>query len=256
MTYGIRVIGKDTAGNNYTVIDSSDVSTRSLGPAPNAGGLFTSSADNRNSISGSFGSPTALPNSAYTAGDLVFGRPQDNVARLDPDSRPSIPIFKSNAHYVCVRASNDLTSNVNGTTYGILIKNSAGTPVVALDSRKINSSVEVLKSWEKGAFTGGEYDASNSAYLAANLLWDGASISQTADQFKNTYVSIGSSFSWATASGSDTETLRQASFVFDHTNKKIYYEGYYKKVITAQFGSQTFLAFGNQAQIIIGEFKA
>jgi len=256
MTYGIRVIGKDTAGNNYTVIDSSDVSTRSLGPAPNAGGLFTSSADNRASITASFASPTALPNSAYTAGDLVFARPQDNVARLEVDSRPSIPVFHTNSHYISARASNDLTSNVNGATYGILIKNSAGTPVVALDSRKINSSVEVLKSWEKGSRSGGQYDASNSAYLAANLLWDGASISQTADQFKNTYVTIGGSFLWSTSGGGSTEVMKQATFIFDHTNKKIYYEGYYSKVITTHFGSSTFLAFGNQAQIIIGEFKA
>ena len=44
MAYGIQIIGKDSAGNNYTVLDSTNVSTRSLGPAPNGGGLFTTSS--------------------------------------------------------------------------------------------------------------------------------------------------------------------------------------------------------------------
>ena len=123
MAYGIQIIGKDSAGNNYTVLDSTNVSTRSLGPAPNGGGLFTTSSDNRASITGSFASPTALPGSGYSAGDLVFARAQDSVGALDTDTRPSTPTFKSNAHYVSLRASNDLTANVNGADYGILVNN-------------------------------------------------------------------------------------------------------------------------------------
>ena len=254
MAYGIQIIGKDSAGNNYTVLDSTNVSTRSLGPAPNGGGLFTTSSDNRASITGSFASPTALPGSGYSAGDLVFAREQDSVGALDTDTRPSTPTFKSNAHYVSLRASNDLTANVNGADYGILVNNSAGTPIVVLDSRKINSTVEILKSYDKGAFPGGEYDATSSSYLAANLVWDGTS--QTATQFKNTYVTIGSSFSWATNSGGVAETFRSGNFYFNHSARKIYYVGYFSLAVTVGFGFAQFLTIGNSGQIVVGEFKA
>ncbi len=254
MSYGLEIIGKDSAGKDYIVLDSTDVSTRSLAPAPNGGGLFTNSSDNRASITGSFASPTALPGSGYTAGDLVFARAQDNVARLDTDTRPSIPTFKSNAHYVSLRASNDLTSNVNGSDFGLLVKNSAGTPIVVLDSRKINSTVEVLKSYDKGSFPGGDYDATNSAYLAANLVWDGTS--QTTAEFKNTYVTIGSSFSWATNDSGVQETFRTGNFYFNHSARKIYYVGYYQIAVTLGFGFSQFLAASNAGQIVVGEFKS
>ena len=255
MAYGIKVIGKDTAANEYDVIDSTTTGTQSLGPAPNAGGLYTNgSSDLRTAISASQASPTAIQN--FTSGDIVFARPADNVGQLNVNTIPSTPEFQVNGFYVNLRVAASLTSNVNGTVYGLQINNSAGTPITILDSRKISSTLEILKSYEADAFTGGKYADYDADDLADNLVWDGSS--QTAAQFKNTYVSIQNSHCYTFTEDNTTGEVKVGSYYFDHSNQKIYYVGYFETEIDVPVG-ESITDFGkrpNLGNVLVGEFKA
>ena len=263
-TYGIQVNGADTAGNAFSVIDSTTTSTLTLGPEPGSGGYVAANNDTRNTISGSVSSQTALPSynsttkQGFASGDIVFGRPQDNVAEFNTDSKGSIPKFASNSHYVIMKISNALVTNVNGTAYGIVVNNSAGSSLVMLDSRKISSAMNIIKSHDSQAFTGGAFSELSTEQKNANLIYDGSGI--TAARFKNTYVSMQGG-----ATGNFTTTLptptggtttinintRIAQFYFDHSAQKIYYTGHF---FSGSAPNTSFFPLNNIGTIIVGEF--
>lgn len=278
MAYGIKITGRDTAGNDFTVLDSELQETRSL--APTFGGLYTSSSDGRAGVSGTSANPVAIVGyhqtnqpGGYAAGDLVFMRPSDTVKVVNVDSRADPPEFQVTGNYVILKAADTLTQNVNGTDYGLLVKNtpSSGSPVTILDSRKMQSNIEILKSYEPASLTGGKYDldvtpnawnGGSGAYSGTvttqndNLIWDGTS--QTDTQFKNTYVAMLNSYCFVENDGETVETrMKVDSYFFDHSNRKIYYVSYYESYLN-QYGGSSIGVYpqGNFGNVIVGEFKA
>ena len=257
MAYGLLVDGKDSAGNSLEGIDSTTTSTITLGPEPGSGIYVAANNDTRNTISASTPSLTAVPSynsstkQGYASGDIVFGRPQDNVADFFTDGREATPRFASNSHYVIMKTANTLVTNVNGATYGLLVNNSAGSSAVMLDSRKISSAMDIIKSFEPDAFTGGLYSSMSNDDKDDNLVYDGSS--GTDVQFKNTYVSMQGGITNSSSSYGSTTSIRVGAFYFDHSAKKIYYTGHYFVVAST---TTNYYPLNNATNIIVGEFKA
>jgi len=230
MAYGLQVTGKDTAGNSFYVVDTTTTSTTYL--APVTGGIHDGSTDNRNVQTGTENSGAGTI--GWSAGKLAFARPIDTEDDLQFNQNRT---SRYNCHYSICEAISGLSSNVNGSSYGLKVFNAANVPIVIFDSRKTDSGVEILAAYEKAAFSGGYQ-----VYTSVNLVWDGSS-SQTATEFKNTYVTVvGSSYYYE-----DPVEVVINGFYFDHANRKIYYRGY-----NMGYGVT---AIPNVAAILVGEFN-
>lgn len=252
--YGIKSDGLDTAGNSYYVFDSTLSDTKYLGVSH--GGAYSTSADNRASIgsSASEANPITLTGYSSTADQLIFARPSDitTQVRLNPTRQAIVPL-----EYLILTPINNTgteghPSNINGTNYGIQVLNQASD--IMFDSRRVNLGFEIVHGISPAGTTGGKYDASDSTYLAGNLIYTMDS-SKTLTDWRNTYVSVESSvFFTATVEilGSSTTTvLNIGGFIFDNTNYKIYHEGYYETVHTGGITAKP-----NVGSILIGELKA
>tara|TARA_B100000902_G_scaffold52776_1_gene59507 strand:+ start:1108 stop:1788 length:681 start_codon:yes stop_codon:yes gene_type:complete len=81
---------------------------------------------------------------SYTLGDLLFARPHDGAGTIYTDFRnPSQPVAKGESQqYVLMRPTGtSISSNANGTNYGLQILNSAGDTIY--DSRKSSGGFNI-----------------------------------------------------------------------------------------------------------------
>ena len=114
--------------------------------------------------------------------------------------------------------------------------------------------MNIIKSHDSQAFTGGAFSQLDNDQKNANLVYDGSGI--TAARFKNTYVSMqgGATGDFSTSLPGPTGGLitisvstRIAQFYFDHSAQKIYYTGHF-------FSGSNFYPLNNIGTIIVGEF--
>ncbi len=144
--------------------------------------------------------------------------------------------------YAVLHPISTITTNVNGSNYGIQIKNAASPSRVILDSRKIDKTIKIHKICDKNAFVGGKWSEMTTAQKAASLVWDGSS--QSTVEWKNTYVTILGAFNTA-----DTASVfRMGGFYFDNSNKKIYHLGYLQVTYSGDY-----TAYPNACTILVGE---
>ena len=162
-------------------------------------------------------------------GCLLWARPQANTTALVIANTLSgnnyvSPTFKNAGQYLVQKESNTAgLTNVNGTNYGILVKNNNGT--VCFDSRKVAAGIEIKTIIPKGTKPGGV-----------------APTAPTTDAFNKTYVLASGGY----FSGS---TVEIGGFYFNHSTRQILHHSH----ITINFFSIGTIPLANFGEIVIGE---
>ena len=159
--------------------------------------------------------------------------------------------------YLVLHPSSTLTSNINGSTYGLQVYNSASTPKVIFDSRKIINSVEIHKIYDKNSLDGGKWSSLTTAQKTATLVWDGSAATgtdQSVTEWKNTYASVlGSHYFAVEIDGSNYTHVRFGGYHFDNVNKQIYLIGYLESAYTGV--GTTYYPYKNLVTVLVGELK-
>ena len=182
--------------------------------------------------------------SGSSEGCLLWARPQANttalvIANTLSGNNYTSPVFKNAGKYLVQKKSNTSgLTNVNGTNYGIQVKNNNGT--ICFDSRKVAAGIEIKSINPKGTKPGGvapNYAQYNTT-AAQNLLYTAPS----AAAFNKTYVIVSGGY----FSGS---TVEIGGFYFNHTNLTIHHHSH----ITINFMGIGTIPMANFGELVIGE---
>lgn len=163
--------------------------------------------------------------------DLLFAKPQGtsttnmaagNFLRLIPDYANGTAYFTQPASIIVLEitdraVANDSggDSNVNGTSYGLQITNSAGA--IIIDSRKFNKAMEFIQITDPGYYYGMAQTSDGPIEPASpntNVVYNAGNTTT----LSKAYMMLNGS-RYLTA-------ISQSSFYYDYANSKIYYEGY------------------------------
>ena len=249
--YGIQVDGNQ----GIFQIDSETTSTKYLSTKQNA--TTELSGGNIQMQSGHFD---------QSKGDIVFGRPVSaQSTTFSSNFEHTIPRFNVQSSYIVLRPSTDAThTNVNGTDYGIQIKNVGGA--VIYDSRQSISGMAIEKIFPHNTLVGGDQpktftwvgsptspptlDAGSNSF--PKLIYTG-----NATDWPKTYVSVNGGRNAGTiASGpsgvSSNNSYMFNGFYFDATNYKIYFQAFMRFDGTI-IGS---IGFSNFGAILVGVLKS
>ena len=199
-------------------------------------------------------------------GDIVFARPSVlGVTTFSSDFEHTPPRFNTSAAYVVLRPSTDAThTNVNGTNYGIQVKNAGGN--VIYDSRQSVSGMDIQKIFLHSTLVGGDQPntigwlnaAQNPPVLDAGVTIGGTTYNKliytgNATDWSKTYVSVnGGRHEGSIASGSSGLSSNNSymfnGFYFDATNYKIYFQAFmrFSAFLPADIG------FTNFGAIMVG----
>ena len=223
-TYGLKVNGA-TVGNWDGFVINSDINTLRFLTVVHTS---TTAVTAGNTYPGG-GSTTG----DYQTGDVVLARPDGGYGIIYTDFRDaSEPIVRgSSQQYVLLRPQTNTAGSANGTTYGLLVKDSSGN--VQYDSRTTVSGLDIkaTKGFNSapGNYTGGQsgdllYTArTNSTYCLMNI---------------STYYTIG------------PMDIRQG-YLFPQSTTDIYWRGYSYFSWGSNNSSQG--AMPNFGEIIIGD---
>ena len=251
--YGIQVDGNQ----GIFQIDSETTSTKYLATKQNA----------TTTTSGSF---IVMQSGHFdqSKGDIVFARPSTVSGTFSSHFGSTPPRFNVHASYVVLRPSTDTThTNVNGTDYGIQVKNTAGD--VIFDSRQSVSGMDIQKIFLHNTLVGGDQPntfgwinaAQNPPVLDAGATIGGVHYPKlmytgNSTDWSKTYVSVnGGRHTGSIASGSSGVSSDNSyifnGFYFDSTNYKIYFQAFmrYAGTIIGNVG------FSNFGAIMVGILK-
>ena len=189
-------------------------------------------------IQGSTSATSGQSYSGYTAGDLIFAKPASGVTVISSDWSSTTPKADGNQEFILLRPSDTagLSTNQNGSTYGLQIFDADGTTVM-YDSRHTSSGLDIKAGAGTGfpgggAFSGGSFvpdtSSSNLVYASANA---------------NTYALMSTGYS--RVMGFITVKI---GYNFSSTN--IHYVGYYHY---SGYGSSGQGGLPSSSQMIIGD---
>ena len=250
--YGIQVNG---VGDIFQ-IDSDTTSTKYLATKQNATTVTNGTTGFIEMQSGHFD---------QSKGDIVFARPSTLSGTFSSDFEHNPPRFNVVASYVVLRPSTDAThTNVNGTNYGIQVKNTVGD--VIYDSRQSVSGMDIQKIFLHGTLVGGDQpltfnwinNAQNPPVLDAGATIGGVAYNKlvytgNATDWSKTYVSVnGGRHEGSIASGtsglSSNNSYMFNGFYFDTANYKIYFQAFmrYSAFLPTDIG------FTNFGAIMVG----
>lgn len=187
--------------------------------------------------------------------DLLFAKPQGtsttnmaagNFLRLIPDYANGTAYFTQPASIIVLEitdraVANDSggDSNVNGTSYGLQITNSAGA--IIIDSRKFNKAMEFIQITDPGLYYGMAQTSDGPIEPASpntNVVYSAGNTTTLAKAYM---MMNGSRYLTA---------ISQSSFYYDYANSKIYYEGYIDLGVMG--GTQPLT---NSGSIVIGNIR-
>ena len=250
--YGIQVDGNQ----GIFQIDSETTSTKYLATKQNATTVTNGTTGFIEMQSGHFD---------QSKGDLVFARPSTLAGTFSSDFEHNPPRFNVAASYVVLRPSTDAThTNVNGTNYGIQVKNAGGN--VIYDSRQSVSGMDIQKIYLHSTLVGGDQpltfnwinNAQNPPVLDAGATIGGVAYNKlvytgNATDWSKTYVSVnGGRHEGSIASGtsglSSNNSYMFNGFYFDTANYKIYFQAFmrYSSFLPSPIG------FTNFGAIMVG----
>ena len=229
--YGIEI---NTVGGKYVI--RSDSGNVTQGTADETLFAVPTVTDGTNTAGGAA--------SGSSEGCLLWARPQANTTALVIANTLSgnnyvSPTFKNAGKYLVQKKSNTAgLTNVNGTNYGIQVKNNNGT--ICFDSRKVAAGIEIKTIIPKGAKPGGVAPsyAQYGTNAAQNLLYT----APTTDAFNKTYVLASGGY----FSGS---TVEIGGFYFNHSTRQILHHSH----ITINYFSIGAIPLANFGEIVIGE---
>ena len=248
--YGIQVDGNQ----GIFQIDSETTSTKYLATKQNATTELSSGFIQMQS--GHFD---------QSKGDIVFARPSTQSGTFSSDFEHTPPRFNIHASYIVLRPSTDAThTNVNGTNYGIQVKNAGGD--VIYDSRQSVSGMDIDKIFLHNTLVGGDQpltfnwinNAQSPPVLDAGATIGGVAYNKliytgNATDWSKTYVSVnGGRHEGSIASGSNSLSSNNSymfnGFYFDATNYKIYFQAFmrYAGTVIGEIG------FTNFGAIMVG----
>jgi len=92
----------------------------------------------------------------FSAGDLIVGRPTSGSGGFGASMLTSPPTLNVAGTYKVFRPmSNSTATNLNGSSWGLEVYNSAGTKVKMFDSRSFANGFGIKKIFAKNALAGG-----------------------------------------------------------------------------------------------------
>ena len=106
------------------------------------------------------------------------------------------------------------------------------------------------KIFDKNSFVGGKWASMTTAQKAASLVWDGSS--QSAEEWKNTYVTILGSHYFHQLTGATSISTRFGGYHFDNTLQKIYSIGYQENIFGGGIDPQ-YSPISNLTSVLVGE---
>ena len=170
----------------------------------------------------------------YSTGDLVVARLTSGSGYMQSRFDLSPPQFASPTTYKILKEQTSSTAtNLNGSTYGIQVKNASGA--VIFDSRSFANGFGVKTIYQKNAFSGGFNEAG--AVPTGNIVYTSTS---SAD-YASTFVSVTGS----------TGTLNQYYFDSSTGTGRILFSSY---INAGGFMGIGTLAFQNISEILVGDF--
>jgi len=129
----------------------------------------------------------------YTQGDLIVGRPTSGSGGFGASMGSSPPTLNVAGTYKVLRPmTNSTATNLNGSDYGVQIKNAAGN--VMFDSRSFSNGFGIKKIFAKNALAGG-YNYYG-AVPTGNIVYTSASSSD----YNSTFVSLNGGY-WGGTTG-------------------------------------------------------
>ena len=250
--YGIQVDGNQ----GIFQIDSETTSTKYLATKQNATTATNGTTGFIEMQSGHFD---------QSKGDIVFARPSTVSGTFSSDFEHNPPRFNTPASYVVLRPSTDAThTNVNGTDYGIQVKNTAQQ--VIYDSRQSVSGMDIQKIYLHSTLVGGDQpltfnwinNAQSPPVLDAGATIGGVAYNKliytgNATDWSKTYVSVNGgrhegSIASGTSSLSSNNSYMFNGFYYDTANYKIYFQAFmrYTGTLIGEIG------FTNFGAIMVG----
>ena len=191
-------------------------------------------------VQGSTGVTSGNAYSGYTAGDLIFAKP-DGAYIIGADWSSTTPVAFGNQYFILLRPADTagLAVNQNGANYGLQIFDSDGTTVM-YDSRHASTGLDIKAGAGTGfpgggSFSGGSFVVNESS---SNLIYTAYN--------SNTYVLMSSSYSRQMG----FITVRYHHYRFKPGTTNIYYVGYYH---WSGFGQSGQGGIPSSSQIIVGD---
>jgi len=166
MTYGINATG----ANNTYQLNSTLTSTVHFAMI------------NQGTTTGSNGQVAG-----FSAGDLLVGRPTSGSGGFGASMQSSPPTLNVAGTYKVLRPmTNSTATNLNGSNYGVQVKNAAGN--VMFDSRSFTNGFGIKKIFAKNALSGG-YN-----YYGQNPTGNIVHTSTSSNDYDSTFVSLNGSY--------------------------------------------------------------
>ncbi len=194
---------------------------------------------------------TTIPSFDRANGDLIFARPQSTTSGTNvTNNYLGLQLSSGNysfnvaANYFIVQITTRAIANdsggsslVNGTDYGFIVYNTAGTAI--MDSRRFNSGLEILSVYDPGYFAGGT--GGSSTWTSSNLVHQASNTST----LQAVYVCVNTS----------TYTINQGHFNMYYYNFSDY-AVYFMSFIQGAAGFFPSTALKNSAAVLVGAYKS
>jgi len=181
MAYGITIEGVD----GIYQVDSTTTSTRFLA-ITHTGSVTSAGGD------GLF----HLPSNKWDTGDILLAKPNvvTSTSFFSNFRDPTDIEFNVAFKYIVLKPTNSTNAltNLNGSSYGIEIKNSAGSPIKIFDSRSFASGIDVKTVVPHASKYGGDQPYT---FGGGNSVDDQAAktiYTSSASDWPNVYVSVNS----------------------------------------------------------------
>jgi len=181
MAYGIEIDGVQ----GIYQVNSTTATTRYLAITHNSSSIYH---NGQHKLIDSAG------NEPFDDGDIVLARPTSGSGSFCANFLESPPIFNVAASYLVLKPSdsNNLVTNVNGTTYGVIINNSVGNKI--FDSRSFTAGVEIDRIIPKGAMEGGDQPYSFEGDFEFDRSANKLVYTSNSTDWDNTYVSVNNGY--------------------------------------------------------------